>query len=67
MKTTGKVSVKVPVDERLCRKLEKLNVTVAEGYPSRNNENSGLLRDQFVKMPCASKWYDMHAVKKDCF
>ena len=51
VKTTGKVSVKLPVDEWLCRKLEKLNVTVAEGYPSRNNENSGLLRDQFVKTP----------------
>ena len=65
VKTTGKVSVKLPVDEWLCRKLEKLNVTVAEGYPSRNNKNSGLLCDQFVKTPSASKWYDMHAVKKD--
>ena len=27
--------------------------------------NSGLLRDQFVKTPRASKWYDMHAVKKE--
>ena len=65
MKTTGKVSVKLPVDEWLCRKLEKLKVTVAEGYPSRNIENSGLLGNQFVKTPHTSKWYDMHAVKKD--
>ena len=35
---TGKVSVKLPVDEWLCRKFERLNVTVAEGYPSRNSE-----------------------------
>ena len=50
-KPTGKVSVKLPVDEWLCRKFEKLNVTVTEGYPSRNTETSGLLRDQFVKTP----------------
>ena len=50
-KPTGKVSVKLPVDERLCRKFEKLNVTVAEGYPSMNTETGGLLRDQFVKTP----------------
>ena len=31
---TGKVSVKVPVDEWLCRKFKKLNITVQEGYPS---------------------------------
>ena len=65
VKTTGKVSVKLPVDEWLCKKLEKLNVTIAEGYPSRNTETSGLLRDQFVKTPRTSKWYDMQAVRKD--
>ena len=63
VKTTGKVSVTLPVDEWLCKKLEKLNVTIAEGYP-RNSETSGLLRDQFVKTPRSSKWYDMQAVKK---
>ena len=29
---TGKVSVKVAVDEWFCWKMEKLNVTVQEGY-----------------------------------
>ena len=58
---TGKVSVKLPVDDWLCRKMEKLNLTVAEGYPSRNTETGGLLRDQFVK----PRWYNMHADKKD--
>ena len=29
------MSVKLPVDEWLCRKFERLNLTVAEGYPSR--------------------------------
>ena len=48
-KPIGKVSVKLPVDEWLCRKFDRLNVTVAEGYRSRNT--GGLLRDQFVKPP----------------
>ena len=65
VKPTGKVSVKLPVDEWLCRKFERLNVTVAEGYPSRNTETGGLLRDQFVKPPRSSKWYVMHTDKKD--
>ena len=64
-KPAGKVSVRLPVDEWLCRKFERLNVTVAEGYPSRNSETGGLLRDQFVKTPRSSKWYAMHADKKD--
>ena len=45
VKRTCKVSVRLPVDEWLCRKMEKLNLTVAEGYPSSNSENSGLLCD----------------------
>ena len=53
------------VDEWLCRKFERLNVTVAEGYPARNSETSGLLRDQFVKTPRSSKWYAMHTDKKE--
>ena len=62
-KPTSKVSVKLPVDEWLCRKFERLNVTVAEGYPSRNSETGGLLWDQFVKTPRSSKWYAMHTDK----
>ena len=63
---TGKVSVKLPVDDWLCRKMEKLNLTVAEGYPSRSTKPAGLLRDQFVKTPRSFKWYDMHVDKKNC-
>ena len=65
VKPTGKVSVKLPVDEWLCRKFERLNLTVAIGYPSRNIETGGLLCDQFVKPPRSSKWYEMHTDKKD--
>ena len=57
--------MKLPVDEWLCRKFEKLNVTVPEGSPSRNTETYGLLRDQFVKIPRPSRWYEMHTGKKD--
>ena len=63
---TGKVSVKLPVDDWLCRKMEKLNLTVAESYPSRSTEPFGLLQDQFVKTPRSFKWYDMHVDKKNC-
>ena len=63
---TCKVSVKLLVDDWLCRKMQKLILTVAEGYPSRSTEPAGLLRDQFVKTPKSFKWYDMHVDKKDC-
>ena len=60
---TGKVSVKLPVDDWLCRKMSTLNFTITEGYPTRNTDNTGLLRDQFVKPPRSSRWYGMHAEK----
>ena len=30
---TTKVSVKLPSDELLCRRIKKLNINVTEGYP----------------------------------
>ena len=60
---TGKVSVKLPVDNWLCRKMSNLNLTVKEGYPTRNTDNTGLLKDQFIKTPRPSRWYGMHAEK----
>ena len=62
---SGKVSVKVPVDEWLCKKMEKLNITVQEGYPSHTSETAGLARDQFIKSPKTLKWYGMYCEKKD--
>ena len=35
--TPGKVSVRMPTEEWLCKKLGKLNLTIAEGYPSRGS------------------------------
>ena len=63
-KPTRKVSVKLPVDDWLCRKMEKLNLTI-EGYPSKNTQTAGLLRDQFVKTPRSSRRYNMQADKKE--
>ena len=62
-KPTGKVSVKLSVDDWLCRKMSSLNLTLTEGYPTRNTDNTGHLRDQFIKTPRSSRWYGMHAEK----
>ena len=63
VRPTGKVSVKLPVDNWLCRKMYSLNLTLTEGYPTRNTDNTGLLRDQFIKTARSSRWYGMHAGK----
>ena len=39
----GKVSVQMPTEDWLCRKLSKLNVILVEGYPSCSLEAGGLL------------------------
>ena len=56
----GKVSVRMPTDEWLCRKMGKLNLTLVEGYLSHSSEASGLLKDQFVR-PAKSqaRWYGL--------
>ena len=41
--TPGKVSVHMPTEEWLCKKLSKLNITLVEGYPSRSSEAGGLI------------------------
>ena len=42
----GKVSVNLLTDDWLCRKMESLNLTLAQGYLSRSSETGGLQRDQ---------------------
>ena len=61
---TGKVSVKLWVDDWMCRRMEKLNLTVLKATLPEA-ETAGLLRDQFVKTPSLSRWYDMHVDKKN--
>ena len=51
---TGKVSVKLPSDV-CCHKMEKLNQTLTEGYPTHSSDTSGLSRDQFIKVPHTQK------------
>ena len=61
-----RISVAMPPDDWLCQKLERLNLTVAEGYPSRAQDSAGLKRDQFIKVPKSqSHWYKMHIIKPD--
>ena len=65
-KTSSKVSVAMPADDWLCQKLERINLTVAEGYPSRSQEAGGLRTDQFICTPKPQdKWYPMHKLKTD--
>ena len=63
----GKVSVKMPTEDWLCRKLAKLNLTLVEGYPSRGSEPGGLAKDVFLRLAKSqSKWYGLHTdVKTD--
>ena len=58
----SRISVMLPTDEWLCRKMDKLNVTLVEGYPSRASEAGGKQKDQFVKVgKSQSKLYGLHS------
>ena len=60
------ISVAMSPDGWLCQKLEPLNTTVTEGYPSRAQDSAGLKHNQFVKVPKSqSCWYQMHLIKSD--
>ena len=62
----ARISMAMPPDDWLCQKLEKLNTTIAEGYPSRAQDSAGLKRDQFVKIPKSqSRWYQMYTVRQE--
>ena len=61
-----RISVVMSPDDWLCQKLEHLNLTLVEGYPSRAHDSAGLKRDQFIKVPKSqSRWYKMHLVKTE--
>ena len=61
-----RISVAMPPDDWLCQKLERLNLTVVEGYPSRSQNSAGLKPDQFIKvLKSQEKWYKMHLLKPD--
>ena len=57
----GKVSVDLPPEDWLCRKLETLNLVLIEGYPSKSSEPGGLHVDHFLRPPKSqSRWYGIH-------
>ena len=45
----GKVSVLLPPEDWLCKKLENLNLVLIGGYPSKSTEPRGLHMDQFLR------------------
>ena len=45
----GKISIKLPTDNGLIRKLEKSNITLTEGYSSKTSKASGLPKNKFLK------------------
>ena len=58
--TPGKVSIQMPTEDWLCKKMKKMNVTLVEGYPSRSSEAGGLLMDQFLRTAKSqSRWYGL--------
>ena len=61
----GKVSVTMPTEDWLCKKLSKLNVTLTEGYLTRSTEAGGLMKDQFLRpAKSQSKWYALYSDRK---
>ena len=46
-KKPARISVAIPPDDWPCQKLEKLNTTMAEGYPSRAQDSACLKKDHF--------------------
>ena len=65
-KKPTRISVAMPPDNWFCQKLERLNLTVAEGYPSRAQDSAGSKKDQFIKVPKSqSLWYKMQMLKPE--
>ena len=61
----GKISVNMPTEDWLCKRLSKLNLTLVEGYPTRSSEAVGLLKDQFLRSAKPqSKWYGLSSDRK---
>ena len=57
----GKVSVLLPPEDWLCKKLKNLNLVLIEGYPSKFSEPGGLHVNQLLSPPkLQSRWYGIH-------
>ena len=58
----SKISVQMPTEDWLCRKLSKPNLTMTEGYPSRTTEAGSLPMDHFLRPPKPqTKWYGLYS------
>ena len=58
----SKISVQMPTEDWLCRKLSKLNLNMTEGYPSRTTEDGSLPMDHFLRPPKPqTKWYGLYS------
>ena len=64
----GKVSVLLPPENWLCKKLENLNLVLIEGYPSKSSEPGGLHMDQYLRPPKSqNRWYGIHPAEPKDF
>ena len=53
----GKVSVNLPPEDWLYKKLENMNLVLIEGYPSKSSEPGGLHMDHYLRPPKSqSRW-----------
>ena len=41
----GNITINLPTGDWLCQKMDKLNLTLVQGYPSRSLEIGSLMRD----------------------
>ena len=64
----GKVSVLLPPEDWLCKKLENFNLVLIEGYPSKSSEPGGLHMDQYLHpRKSQSRWYGIHPAEPKDF
>ena len=58
----SKVSVQMPTEEWLCKKLSRLNINLVEGYPSKTAEAGSLPMDHFLRPHRSqAKWYGLYS------
>ena len=59
----GKISISLPTDD-WCWKMDNMNLTLVQRYPSRSSEAGGLQWDQFIKLTkFQAKWYRLYPNK----
>ena len=66
---TGKVSVQMPTEDGLCKKIGKLNLTLVEGYPSRSSQSRwyGLFSDHKDDPAAVSNWNTESSKLNSCY